>query len=185
MIISCAIHAEVGLTTTTTASATAVAAAPTVTAHEPVSIVHSGKVIVRQIDAPIHPILVYHKFHIDNRQNSVHSLLSIANWINATRTIPPNNTIRDNGMAHTKPVPMWQFVKWFYYMQWQNKFRDLQPYHFIAGAFFVDVVVAVCKTNVFILNFIIIPLCCAYVRAVGRVRSVSATSSFWNSNRAK
>lgn len=93
MIISCAMHVEVGPTTATT--------------HEPVSIVHSGKVIViRQIDAPVQPILVYHKFHIDNRQNSLHSLLSINDWINATRTIASNNAIQYNEMEHTKPVPV-------------------------------------------------------------------------------
>lgn len=108
MIISCAMHSEVGPTTTTTTTETTITTATIHATHEPVSIVHSGKVIVRQIDAPIHPILVYHKFHIDNRQNSYHSVLNIGNWINATRTIAPNNTIRYNGMEleHTKPVPV-------------------------------------------------------------------------------
>lgn len=102
MMISCTMLSKVGPTTTEIATSTAVVAATT---PEPVSIVHSGKVIVRQINAPIHPILVYHKFHIDNRQNSVHSLLNIGNWINAAT----NNTIRYNGMEqqqNTKPVPV-------------------------------------------------------------------------------
>lgn len=108
MIISCAMHSKVVSTTTATAAA---AAGTEETTHEPVSIVHSGEVIVRQIDAPIHPILVYHKFHIDNGQTSVHSLLHIGNWINATRTIATNNTIRYNEIEqqqqqNTKPVPV-------------------------------------------------------------------------------
>ena len=106
MIISCAMHSEVGQTTTTTTTAPPPSPPLPATTHEPVSIVHSGKVIVRQIDAPIHPILVYHKFHIDNTQNSLHSLLNIGNWINASRTIAPNNTIQYNEMEHTKPVPV-------------------------------------------------------------------------------
>lgn len=59
---------------------------------EPISIVHSGKVIVHQIDAPIQPILVYRKFPIDMRQNSLLSLLNIGNWMNATRIQPPNHS---------------------------------------------------------------------------------------------
>lgn len=102
MIISCAMHSKV-FPTTEAAPVATVAAATEETAHEPVSIVHSGDVIVRQIDAPIHPILVYHQFHIDNSQTSVHSLLHIGNWINATRTIATNNTMRYNGM---EPVPV-------------------------------------------------------------------------------
>lgn len=57
--------------------------------YEPGSIVHTGRVTVRQIDAPVQPIVIYRKFHIrnaDNRQNSLLSLLNIDNWMNATRT---------------------------------------------------------------------------------------------------
>lgn len=56
------------------------------------SIVHSGRVNVRQIyqvDAPVQPIVVYRKFRIqstDNRQNNLLRLLNIVNWTNATRT---------------------------------------------------------------------------------------------------
>lgn len=52
--------------------------------------VHSGRVTVRQIDAPVQPIVVYHKFHIqntDNKQNNLFRLLNISNWMNATRTM--------------------------------------------------------------------------------------------------
>lgn len=55
--------------------------------YEPGSIVHSGR--VRQIDAPVPPIVIYRKFRIqnaDNRQNNLLSLLNIDNWVNATRT---------------------------------------------------------------------------------------------------
>lgn len=55
----------------------------------PNSIVHSGRVNVRQIDAPVQPIVVYRKFRIrstDNRQNNLLRLLNIINWTNATRT---------------------------------------------------------------------------------------------------
>lgn len=54
------------------------------------SIVHSGRVTVRQIDAPVQPIIVYHKFrnqNTDNRPNNLFSLLNINNWMNATRTM--------------------------------------------------------------------------------------------------
>lgn len=58
--------------------------------YEPGSIVHSGRVTVRQIDAPVQPIVVYRKFPIqqntDNRQNNLLSLLNIDNWLNATKT---------------------------------------------------------------------------------------------------
>lgn len=58
--------------------------------YEPGSIVHSGRVTVRQIDAPVQPIFVYRKFPIqpntDNRQNYLLSLLNIHNWVNATKT---------------------------------------------------------------------------------------------------
>lgn len=53
------------------------------------SIVHSVRVNVRQIDAPVQPIVVYRKFRIqstDNRQNNLLRLLNIINWTNATRT---------------------------------------------------------------------------------------------------
>lgn len=121
MIISCAMHSKI--VPTTAATPVTATAATYETTHAPVSIVHSGEVIVRQIDAPIQPILVYHKFHIDNGQTSVHSLLHIGNWINATRTIATNNTIQYNEMEqlqqqNAEPVPVvWHFVKWFYYMK--------------------------------------------------------------------
>lgn len=57
--------------------------------YEPGSIVHSGRVTVRQIDAPVQPIVIYRKFRIqnaDNRQNNLLSLLNIDNWVNGTRT---------------------------------------------------------------------------------------------------
>lgn len=57
--------------------------------YEPGSIVHSGRVTVRQIDAPMQPIVVYRNFrneNPDNRQNSLLSLLNIENWLNTTRT---------------------------------------------------------------------------------------------------
>lgn len=58
--------------------------------YEPGSIVHSGRVTVRQIDAPVQPIVVYRKFpsqqNTDNRQNNLLSLLNIDNWLNATKT---------------------------------------------------------------------------------------------------
>lgn len=58
--------------------------------YEPGSIVHSGRVTVRQIDAPVQPIVIYRKFPIqqntDNRQNNLLSLLNIDNWWNATNT---------------------------------------------------------------------------------------------------
>lgn len=53
------------------------------------SIVNSGAVTVRQIDAPVQPIVIYRKFriqHTNNRQNNLLSLLNINNWVNATRT---------------------------------------------------------------------------------------------------
>lgn len=56
--------------------------------YEPGSIVHSGRVTVRQIDAPVQPIVVYRKFRIqnaDNRQNNLLSLLNIDNWMNSTQ----------------------------------------------------------------------------------------------------
>lgn len=56
--------------------------------YEPGSIVHSGT-IVRQLDAPVQPIVIYRKFRIqnaDNRQSNLLSLLNIDNWVNATRT---------------------------------------------------------------------------------------------------
>lgn len=59
------------------------------------SIVHSGRVNVRQIDAPVQPIVVYRKFRIqstDNRQNNLLSLLNIINWVNATRTTTATTT---------------------------------------------------------------------------------------------
>lgn len=54
--------------------------------YQPIPIVHAHNVIVRQMDAPIQPILVYHKFPIDNRQNALFHLLNIDNWMNITRT---------------------------------------------------------------------------------------------------
>lgn len=57
--------------------------------YEPGSIVHSGRVTVRQIDAPVQPIVVYRKVPIqpntDNRQNNLLSLLNVDNWLNATK----------------------------------------------------------------------------------------------------
>lgn len=52
--------------------------------YEPISIVHAPNVIVRQMDAPIQPILLYHKFSTDNRQNALFKLLNIDNWMNTT-----------------------------------------------------------------------------------------------------
>lgn len=55
--------------------------------YEPGSIVHSGRVTVRQIDAPVQPIVIYRKFrnqNTDNRQNNLLKLLNIDNWVNAT-----------------------------------------------------------------------------------------------------
>lgn len=81
------------------------------TKYEPISIVHSGEVIVHQIDAPVPPIFVYRKFPIsDNRHNSLFSLLSIDNWLNATKassTIQQNNT--NASVWHCKMIP---FIEW-------------------------------------------------------------------------
>lgn len=55
--------------------------------YEPNRLVHSAT--VRQIDAPVQPIMVYRKFrmqNLDNRPNNLLSLLNIDNWINATKT---------------------------------------------------------------------------------------------------
>lgn len=65
------------------------------TKFEPISIVHSDDVIVHQIDAPVPPIFLYRKFPIDNRQNTLLSLLNIDNWLNATKAL---STIQRNNL---------------------------------------------------------------------------------------